>query len=215
MSGYNHFPGCGCGWCLKNGATGYGQTTQVHYRSEPRAKAFFHHDSFVNPNARCPVCNNCVYFYQSPYGGRVFFDELGPPWPRHGCTDSGREPRIIKSRGTQAPVPLWSTLGWRPAQVMRSRLNQQWYVTFFKDINEGEWVEVLSTTPIILPQEFVAALKEWDEHGFSALSLQDLRSGISPNTIPVFKPSMYAQHSALQTAAYRQKVERSILQSHA
>jgi hypothetical protein len=29
-----------------------------------------------------------VYFYQSPYGGRVFFDELGPPWPKHPCTDT-------------------------------------------------------------------------------------------------------------------------------
>src|SRR5688572_18159931 len=39
--------------------------------------------SFVNPNARCPVCDAPVFFYQSPYGGRVFFDELGPPWPKH------------------------------------------------------------------------------------------------------------------------------------
>lgn len=44
--------------------------------------------SYVNPNARCPVCGASVYFYQSPYGGRVFFDELGPPWPKHPCTDN-------------------------------------------------------------------------------------------------------------------------------
>lgn len=44
--------------------------------------------SYVNPNARCPVCEVAVYFYQSPYGGRVFFDELGPPWPKHPCTDN-------------------------------------------------------------------------------------------------------------------------------
>lgn len=46
--------------------------------------------SYVNPNARCPVCGADVYFYQSPYGGRVFFDELGPPWPKHPCTDNPR-----------------------------------------------------------------------------------------------------------------------------
>ena len=44
--------------------------------------------SYVNPNAKCPVCGADVYFYQSPYGGRVFFDELGPPWPKHPCTSS-------------------------------------------------------------------------------------------------------------------------------
>jgi hypothetical protein len=49
---------------------------------------FITYPSYVNPNARCPVCDASVYFYQSPYGGRVFFDELGPPWPKHPCTDN-------------------------------------------------------------------------------------------------------------------------------
>lgn len=43
--------------------------------------------SFVVPNAHCPVCQKKVYFYQSESGGRVFFDELGWPWPKHPCTD--------------------------------------------------------------------------------------------------------------------------------
>ena len=46
--------------------------------------------SYVNPNAHCPVCRKQVYFYQSPHGGRVFFDDLGWPWPKHGCTDNPR-----------------------------------------------------------------------------------------------------------------------------
>jgi hypothetical protein len=49
---------------------------------------FITYPSYINPNARCPVCGADVYFYQSPYGGRVFFDELGPPWPKHPCTDN-------------------------------------------------------------------------------------------------------------------------------
>lgn len=43
---------------------------------------------FVNPNADCPVCGAPVFFYQNESGSRVFFDELGPPWPKHPCTDS-------------------------------------------------------------------------------------------------------------------------------
>ncbi len=46
------------------------------------------YESFINPNARCPVCKAPVFFYQSPYGGKVFFDELGHPWTKHPCTDS-------------------------------------------------------------------------------------------------------------------------------
>lgn len=43
---------------------------------------------FVEPNAECPVCGADVFFYQNEQGSRVFFDELGPPWPKHPCTDA-------------------------------------------------------------------------------------------------------------------------------
>ncbi|WJI38631.1 MULTISPECIES: hypothetical protein [Mesorhizobium] len=43
---------------------------------------------FVNPNATCPVCMATVFYYQNDRGSRVFFDDLGPPWPKHGCTDN-------------------------------------------------------------------------------------------------------------------------------
>ncbi len=44
---------------------------------------------YVNPNANCPVCGAPVFYYQNELGSRVFFDELGPPWPKHPCTDHG------------------------------------------------------------------------------------------------------------------------------
>jgi hypothetical protein len=44
--------------------------------------------SYVNPNAICPLCGDRVFFYQSANGGRVFFDNLGWPWPKHSCTDN-------------------------------------------------------------------------------------------------------------------------------
>ncbi len=43
--------------------------------------------TYVIPNAVCPVCGVLVYFYQNQHGSRVFFDELGKPWPKHPCTD--------------------------------------------------------------------------------------------------------------------------------
>lgn len=42
---------------------------------------------YVNPNANCPVCGAEVFFYQNENGSRVYFDELGPPWPKHPCMD--------------------------------------------------------------------------------------------------------------------------------
>lgn len=103
---------------------------------------FITYPSYVNPNARCPVCGCAVYFYQSPYGGRVFFDELGPPWTKHPCTDNpvvrhyfssaeGRARFLISSKiesaasdsptgerkePTVAPARLvtWVSEGWMP-----------------------------------------------------------------------------------------------------
>ena len=50
------------------------------------------YETFTIPNATCPVCKAKVFFYQSPHGGRVFFDELGPPWPKHFCTENPSTP---------------------------------------------------------------------------------------------------------------------------
>jgi hypothetical protein len=44
--------------------------------------------TYISPNAKCPVCDANVFFYQNSAGSRVYFDELGPPWPKHPCTDS-------------------------------------------------------------------------------------------------------------------------------
>lgn len=43
--------------------------------------------SFTVPNARCPECGALVFFYQNASGSKVFFDDIGPPWPKHPCTD--------------------------------------------------------------------------------------------------------------------------------
>lgn len=57
---------------------------------------------FVNPNATCPVCQAAVFYYQNDRGSRVFFDELGPLWPKHGCTDN---PRLSVTISSDRPRP--------------------------------------------------------------------------------------------------------------
>jgi hypothetical protein len=56
----------------------------------------------VQPNATCPVCGDRVFYYANKFGSRVFFDELGWPWPKHACTDR----RTIR---TPPPVTTYST----------------------------------------------------------------------------------------------------------
>ncbi|CAN7384007.1 hypothetical protein LJR016_002260 [Devosia sp. LjRoot16] len=68
------------GWCpgSSSGGSAGGGVVSTSFRTMV---------SYVDPNAHCPVCGQQVFFYQSPHGGRVFFDALGWPWPKHKCTD--------------------------------------------------------------------------------------------------------------------------------
>lgn len=71
-------------------ASGRWCTGHISGYSPAVAKPFETIVSYVNPNAHCPLCGERVFFYQSSNGGRVFFEHLGWPWPKHPCTDSPR-----------------------------------------------------------------------------------------------------------------------------
>jgi hypothetical protein len=64
---------------------------------------------WVKPNARCPVCGAAVYFWSNSNGSRVYFDEMGPPWPEHPCTDA----RLVGAPGLSRPssYPSKGTFG--------------------------------------------------------------------------------------------------------
>jgi hypothetical protein len=97
MPGYNHYAWCTCGWCFKTKSGAYATSRAPqrmphlnssavlaqHRVSETRSVA-----CFVNPNATCPVCGEPVYYYQNSNGSRVYFDDLGWPWPKHPCTNN-------------------------------------------------------------------------------------------------------------------------------
>lgn len=130
---WNHPPGCTCGW----GGVGHlGRRGPGESASSPSpSQSYFWwvppihpaYESYVNPNASCPVCGAPVFFYQSPYGGRVFFDELGPPWPKHPCTDNTSIPNQVRSTGNASSVTVsrptyqWQLGGWQPFLVTSVR----------------------------------------------------------------------------------------------
>lgn len=115
---WNHPVQCTCGW---GGAGHQGKRSGSSNASSQWAKyrAFTSIASYTTPNASCPVCGAGVYFYQSPNGGRVFFDEPGPPWPKHPCTDNPKNPvsapqfRTI-SGTNRSNVYTWQKDGWTP-----------------------------------------------------------------------------------------------------
>lgn len=68
---YGHPPDCNCGW----GGIFYANNSHAFCEDKSR---------FTTPNAKCPQCGALVYFYRNN-GSVVYFDEIGPPWPKHGC----------------------------------------------------------------------------------------------------------------------------------
>lgn len=130
---WNHSQSCTCGW---GGDTGGGarrvfvakpvisaeaamRHTEEYKRSWSFAETRVTYDSFINPNAKCPVCGAEVFFYQSPHGGRVYFDDLGRPWPKHPCTDNPAMPAslprpAVGQRPPRSDRPNFEVEGWRP-----------------------------------------------------------------------------------------------------
>lgn len=125
--------GYGGGWVERETSTG-----------ERFVFGWVEYPSYVNPNATCPRCGKSVFFYQSPAGGRVFFNELGPPWPKHGpspweCsredddnTDQKIPPRFTQPVHDDKPdqtitreilnviTPKWRKAGWSPLLLLKA-----------------------------------------------------------------------------------------------
>lgn len=133
----NHPPGCNCGWGQGWQSGGYGSsggrssffweelnasraTSSSSYSSAPAPVVSTSHKNtntnvlggpWVAPNSTCPVCGQCVYFYKLENGGQVYFDELGPPWPKHVCTDNVEHRKTAYSGGSR-----WDKQGWQALQ---------------------------------------------------------------------------------------------------
>lgn len=100
---HGHPPSCNCGWGgVFHAPTGAGEYGAGYWSRE---------GSHTIPNASCPVCRASVFFYRSPDNGRVYFDSLGPPWPKHPCTDGGS--RSTRSAASQARAHK-KREGWWP-----------------------------------------------------------------------------------------------------
>jgi hypothetical protein len=152
-NGWNHSPSCDCGWGgVWHGNVPYGGGGAFWCNDEQDSTPAVSIHRLIEagyprkltiPNAKCPVCRAEVFFYQNEYGSRVFFDRLGPPWPKHPCTDNSRfdspaSSKIIAARLEAESRPKLWTEGWRPCVIYHKDVE---YV-ILKDLGTDEFMRL-------------------------------------------------------------------------
>lgn len=98
---------------------------------------------FVEPNARCPVCGEPVFFYSNMNGSKVFFDDLGPPWPKHPCTDnSNLSLSKLKSNNN---IPKIRSIYLRQQLFLAQSFISNNFNLNYGERREGEWCPAIIT----------------------------------------------------------------------
>lgn len=108
-NGWNHPPGCDCGW----GGQYHGDYGGFSHTPTPKVQttpSWSLAQFSITRNAQCPVCGAPVFFYKNNEGSRVFFDSLGPPWPKHPCTDDHLGGKRVPHPSATGPRTLQALL---------------------------------------------------------------------------------------------------------
>lgn len=132
------------------------------------------YESFTRPT-NCPVCGAEVFFVVCPNGGRVFFNELGWPWPKHECTDSSRRP-TTPSTSRQAPTTgryRWQLQGWTPVRIEKVFQEDFWYVLRCRQLPDEQLLRALVPNNPGDLRRVPAMLNKWSADGFATLSYVD------------------------------------------
>jgi hypothetical protein len=126
-NGHNHSPGCRCGF---GGDTGGHDAVSYGLRYSAREVV----TRAGTWQTSCWWCGARVYFYRNDSGSCALFDELGYPWPVHGCWKSFRGSRLTSILSAHAQfLATPPTSHWPPADRLSlvvgiqdtSRVSQQ------------------------------------------------------------------------------------------
>lgn len=71
-----------------------------------------------DPNARCPICFEPVWFFRNERGGCAYFDAIGKPWPLHPCME---HPQTAEDRRAAAEARAAHELALRTSSRFAAR----------------------------------------------------------------------------------------------
>lgn len=192
MRGNNHSDDCGCEWCgnvgwnvdswggggAGGGVPSFPVRLPGHLEGEPE------------PNAKCPVCGERVHFRQLDNGGRVYFDALGPPWPKHPCTDNSfAASSIVAPTGWDIPDNVEPSVepaddlniatGWTPFRFVSQKKGSRgdspahhlgWTTARARNLAASSWESWLVTEPLDIRRFDLAYRSDWSADGQAVVS---------------------------------------------
>lgn len=176
MTGHNHYSDCLCGWWV-----GGFRGSPPPKPPKPRAPSFTIR-SITIPNAACPVCGEVVFFYQNAFGSRVFFDELGPPWPKHPCTDNSAYRALSISKSWLVPGlrrpdsestiirASWMAEDWIALRLEKHVAEDEWTLLRCTEIESGQLVRILVADRIEAEVGLPIFMKPWSDLGTTTIS---------------------------------------------
>ena len=110
---YMHPRNCSCGWGSGKGVGNSRSYLPSHEVALlDHANAFYRdHSSLLTiPNYSCS-CGKKVFFFRSRNGGKVLFESLGPPWPKHDCLGLSYDRKKAQIKITEE----WMNIGYLSA----------------------------------------------------------------------------------------------------
>jgi hypothetical protein len=84
-----------------------------------------------------------VFLYQNELGSRVYFDELGPPWPKHPCTENFPALHPAGAASIQHFAPVWrNEHEVADIALYRTYAGQNPSLDFRTDYSQAPWPRV-------------------------------------------------------------------------
>ena len=102
---FNHPKSCRCGW----GGDGHQGQPSLHWddawsKRLPNTPWHVSIEDFCRKTT-CPICGSDNVYFVRHNGGSVWFDQLGLPWPKHGCFDTQATQSILDPNPINTKVP--------------------------------------------------------------------------------------------------------------
>jgi hypothetical protein len=90
--------------------------------------------SFTRPT-RCDICGGECFYYENEHGSKVFFDELGPPWPKHD-----HDACIKRQEKRPKPPWQWELAGYEPCVIYKTIpvVHLQRFVVYVRRLISGQ-----------------------------------------------------------------------------